>query len=68
MGKIRLAQFQPWIALWALSQIYAGIEGQGANDAAYATVVEIEFCRVHNIEYIGAAADIFMCSTRYIGR
>ena len=36
-GKIRLAQLQPWIAMWALPQIYAVIEGQGANGASYAT-------------------------------
>ena len=59
--KIRLAQLQPWIALWALPKIYAGIRGQGANDAAYATAVEIEYCRVHKISYTGGAADIFKC-------
>ena len=57
-GKIRLAKLQPWIAMWALPQIYAGIEGQGANDASYATAVEIEFCRAHDIEYTGGTADI----------
>ena len=45
--------------MWALPQIYAGIEGQGANDASYATAVEIELRRVHNAEYTGGAADIY---------
>lgn len=44
-----------------MPQIYAGIEGQGASDASYATAVEIEFCRVHDIEYTGGAADIYKC-------
>ena len=60
-GKIRLVHLQPWIETWALDAIYAGIEGQGANDAAYATAVEIEYCRVHGIEYSGGAADIYKC-------
>ena len=58
-GKIRLEQLQPWIETWQLPEIYAGIEGQGANDAAYATAVEIEYCRMHGIDYTGGAADIF---------
>ena len=42
-GKIRLAKLQPWIAKRALPPIYAGVEGQGPNDASYATAVEIEY-------------------------
>ena len=38
-GKIRLAQLQPWVVMWALPQIYVGVKGQGANDASYATAV-----------------------------
>ena len=60
-GKIRLPQLQPWIATWDMQEIYAGVEGKGANDAAYATAIEIEYCRVHGIEYSGGAADIFKC-------
>ena len=44
-----------------LEEIYAGIEGQGANDAAYATAIEIENCRLQGIDYSGGAADIFKC-------
>ena len=60
-GKIRLPQLQPWIATWDLQEIYVGVEGNGANDAAYATAVEIEYCRVHGEDYTGGAADIFKC-------
>ena len=38
-AKIRLEHLQPWISTWALEEIYAGVEGQGAGDAAYATAV-----------------------------
>ena len=41
-GKIRLAHLKPWISTWDKQEIYAGIEGKGAADAAYATAVEIE--------------------------
>ena len=41
--------------------IYAGVEGQGANDAAYTTAVEIELCRLLGTDYSGGAADIFKC-------
>ena len=44
-----------------MPEIYAGIEGKGANDAAYATAIEIEYCRMHGIKYSGGAADIFKC-------
>ena len=60
-AKIRLSHLQPWIETWALEEIYAGIEGQGANDAAYATAIEIENCRLQGIDYSGGAADISKC-------
>ena len=60
-GKIRLPQLQPWIETWDLPEIYAGIEGKGASDAAYATAIEIEFCRMHGMNYSGGAADIYKC-------
>ena len=39
-------QLQPWIDSWNMPEIYAGIEGKGAADAAYATALELEYCRV----------------------
>ena len=60
-GKIRLAHLQPWIDEWNLPEIYVGIEGKGAADAAYSTAIEIEHCRVAGIKYSGGAADIYMC-------
>ena len=60
-AKVRLEHLHPWISTWALEEIYAGVEGQGANDAAYATAVEIETCRLAGVNYSGGAADIFKC-------
>ena len=60
-GKVRLAQLQPWIDSWNMPEIYAGIEGKGAADAAYATALEIEHCRVTGTRYTGGAADIYKC-------
>ena len=60
-AKTRLEQLHPWIKTWAVDEIYAGVEGQGANDAAYTTAVEIELCRLLDIDYSGGAADIFKC-------
>ena len=36
-SKTRLLHMQPWVASWALPEMYAGIEGRGAEDAAYTT-------------------------------
>ena len=60
-GKVRLAQLQPWIDSWNMPEIYAGIEGKGAADAAYAPALEIEHCRVNGTKYTGGAADVYKC-------
>ena len=44
-----------------LMEIYAGVECNGAADAAYATAIEIEYCRVTGKQYTGGAADIYKC-------
>ena len=58
-GEIRLPQLQPWIETWGLPEFYAGIEGKGANDAAYATAIEIEYCRMHGVKYSGGGSRHF---------
>jgi hypothetical protein len=60
-AKVRLAHLQPWIGTWAVDEMYAGIEGQGAGDAAYATAIEVEVCRFMGVHFTGGAADIFKC-------
>ena len=39
-------QLQPWIDTWALPEMYAGIEGQGAEEVAYSTALLLEHCNI----------------------
>ena len=52
---------KPWINQWALPQMYAGVEGRGADDAAYETGVVTELCKVSDQSYTGGSADIYKC-------
>ena len=45
-AEIRLKHLQPWIVEWVTPEIYAGVEGQGAADAAYETSVRMELRRL----------------------
>ena len=49
--RTRLRRFLPWIAEWALDEMYAGVEGQRAADAAYSTALEIEDCLLTNTPF-----------------
>ena len=60
-AKARLRHLQPWIAGWSMEEMYAGVEGRGAGDAAYSTAVLLEWCKLHGEEYTGGAADIYKC-------
>ena len=51
----------PWVNGWALPQMYAGPPGQGAEDAAYANAITMEFLTVTNTPFIGASADLAKC-------
>ena len=53
VGEDQTPHLQPWIATWDMQEIYIGVEGKGANDASYATAIEIEYCRVHGIDDSG---------------
>ena len=52
---------QPWIAEWVTPEIYAGVEGQGAADAAYETAVKMELCRLRGEPCTGGATDVYKC-------
>ena len=60
-ARTRLSHLEPWVDSWALEEIYAGVGGQGAEDAAYASAVLLEHCRVNGLEITGGAADVFKC-------
>ena len=48
-GKTRLKHLEPWINLWRLPNMYGGLQGAGADDAWYATSVEVEHALLHNL-------------------
>ena len=60
-AKIRLKDLKPWIAAWTMPEMYAGIEGQGAADAAYSTALQIEHCMVNGVDFTGGASDVYKC-------
>ena len=60
-ATIRLKDLKPWIAAWTLPEMYAGIEGQGAADAAYSTALQIEHCMVNGLDFTGGASDVYKC-------
>ena len=55
LGRTRLAHLQPWIA----PEMFAGVEGQGAEEAAYNPAMFLEHCNLNNTEFAGGAADIY---------
>ena len=54
-----LSHLEPWVDAWSLEEMYAGIGGQGAEDAAYASAMLLEHCHLRNLDATGGAADIF---------
>ena len=60
-SKTRLRHVQPWVAEWSLEDMYAGIEGRGAQEAAYNTAVMTEWARLRGMDFVGGAADIYKC-------
>ena len=60
-SKTRLRHMQPWVQSWTLPEMYAGVEGKGAEDAAYATALLGEWCELTNTDFSGGSADIFKC-------
>ena len=60
-AKTRLRQLAPWVQEWQRDEMFAGVEGKGAADAAYTTVLRIEACKLLGEDCAGAAADIYTC-------
>ena len=50
-----------WVANWQMPEMYAGVPGLSAEDAAYATGIEIEDLNNRGLPYSGTVADIFKC-------
>ena len=47
-GKTRLRHLKPWIDRWRLPNMYGGLQGVGADDAWYATSLEVEHAMLYN--------------------
>ena len=60
-AKTRLQHLAPWVKLWQLEGMYAGVEGKGAADAVYQTALRIELSHLKNESFAAAAADIYKC-------
>ena len=60
-SKTRLRHLQPWVEAWTLPEMLAGVEGKGAEDAAYATALLVEWCNLTKTEFSGGPADIYKC-------
>ena len=58
-ASTRLAQLEPWVDEWCMEEMYAGVGGQGAADAAYASAVLLEHCKLRGMDVSGGAAAIF---------
>ena len=42
-------------------ELFAGVEGRGAADAAFATALRMELCTLKGTDYVGGAVDVFKC-------
>ena len=56
-GRTLLGHLQPWVKDWATDEMFVGVEGRGAADAAYATALLLEFCKLKKIPFSGGATD-----------
>ena len=50
-ARTRLAHMQPWIADWTTPEMFAGVQGQGAEEAAYSISLFLEHCQVHGTDF-----------------
>ena len=52
-ARTRLGHLEPWTRMWAMEEMFSGVPGQGANDAAYMTAMLVEQCALKNEDYTG---------------
>ena len=58
-GKTRLRHLEPWVAEWAVVELYAGVGGRGAEGASYATAVLLENIQPKGEHLSDGVADIY---------
>ena len=56
---MRLKCLDGWVSSWALPQMFAGVAQQGAADATYQVLSEVEKMTLEGVPYCGGAADIY---------
>ena len=59
-GSMRLHSLEQWIHQWELPDMYAGAGKQGAEDAWYQTMVDLELLQLEGMAYCGGTADIMI--------
>ena len=58
-ASMRIKTLEPWINKWARPEMYSGAGSQGAEDAWYQTLIDIELLRLEDNNYCGGTADIW---------
>ena len=56
---MRLQTLEPWINKWARLEMYVGAGSQGAGDAWYQTLIDLELLKLEGSNYCGGAADLW---------
>ena len=57
-AAIRLKSMTRWIDEWALEEMFVGVPGQGAVDAWYQALMDVECMLLEGMPFCGGAADI----------
>ena len=65
-GNTRLRHLRPWINRRRLPNMYGGLQVVGADDAWYATSLEVEHAMLYNLPLVGAIADLYKCFDQII--
>ena len=64
----RLRAMQAWIEGWALEEMFAGVPGQGAVDAWYQVLMDIELKMLEGTPFLRMGQRTYTnCSTRFSG-
>ena len=58
-ASMRLRSMEAWVDEWAMPEMHAGVAQQGAVDASYQVMAELEVLTLQGVPYCGGAADIF---------
>ena len=66
MGQSTIERFATLGQTWRLQQIFGGLENVGADDAWYATAIDMEYSLLHNIPLAGGVVDLFKCFDQVI--